>query len=77
MKYLVLMVTLAVVYFMFVRASPVAEVTKTMEAPELAPLTKAPQENAPLPQTNALKRPLDRTRQVLGEVGKRNGNGEF
>ncbi len=77
MKYLVLLVSVAVIYLMFIRASPMAEVSKSMAAPELAPLTNAPSEAAPLPPTNALKRPIDRTHQVLGEVSKRNGSGEF
>lgn len=71
MKYAALLVTLAIVYWMFVRVSPLAEVTESMAAPELAPLTSQPEAPA-LPPTNALKRPLDRTHQVLEQVGQRN-----
>ena len=49
---------------------------QTVTGQEAAALATAPKDTAPAP-TNALKRPLDRTHEVLGQVAKRNGAGEF
>ena len=76
MKYVSLLLGLALIYYIIARNSPVAEVTKEMAAPEVAPLTSGPREtNAPA--HTALKQPIDRTRAVLDQVKQRNGNGEF
>ncbi len=76
MKTIALLVALACIYLYFAHHTPVAAVAQTMTGQDLAPLTAGPNESAPAP-TNALKRPLDRTHEVLGQVAKRNGAGEF
>ena len=75
MKYLSLLAAVAIIYVILARQSPVAEVTKTIAQPELAPLTSGSREVAP--QSTALKRPFDRTHEALSAVQKRNGTGEF
>ncbi len=76
MKYILLLLGVAVIYLVLVRSSPVKEVAQTMASPEVAPLTTGPKEIA-APSGTALKQPIDRTRAVLEQVKARNGNGEF
>ena len=76
MKIIALLTVTAGIYLHFSRQTPVAAVAQTVTGQELASLTTAPKDTAPAP-TNALKRPLDRTHEVLGQVAKRNGAGEF
>ena len=73
---IVLLVAIAGIYFYIGRQTPVAEVAQTATGQQLAPLTGGSKEATAAP-TNALKRPIDRTHEVLGQVGKRNGAGEF
>ena len=76
MKYVSLLLGVALIYYIFVRSSPVAEVTREVTAAEAAPLTTGPREtNAPA--HTALKQPFDRTHAVLDQVKQRNGSGEF
>ncbi|MEP6669222.1 MAG: hypothetical protein ABJF10_08720 [Chthoniobacter sp.] len=83
MKYVFLLATVAAVYFFLIHKAPVAPVVGEITQKEVAPLTTGPRDPsaaiaaAPAPQTNALKRPIDRTKQVLGQVKQRSGNGEF
>lgn len=83
MKYVSLLLGVALIYFIFVKSSPVAEVTKEVTSAEAAPLTTGPREtnaaspSAPSAAHTALKQPLDRTRAVLDQVKQRNGNAEF
>jgi hypothetical protein len=83
MKYVFLLATVAVVYFFIVRKAPVAPVVKEITQQDAAPLTTGPAGGpAPAPaaspqHTNSLKRPIDRTKEVLNQVKQRNGNGEF
>lgn len=79
-----LLLGVALIYFIFVKSSPVAEVTKEVTSAEAAPLTTGPREtNAAAPSAagqaahDALKKPIDRTRAVLDQVKKGNGNAEF
>ena len=76
MKYVSLLLGVALIYYIFVRSSPVAEVTREVTAAEAAPLTTGPRETNALAHT-ALKQPIDRARTVLDQVKQRNGNGEF
>ena len=76
MKIVVLLAAIAGIYLYFSHQTPVAEVAQTVTGQELAPLTAGPKDATPAP-TNALKRPIDRTHEVLGQVAKRNGAGEF
>ena len=76
MKIIVLLLAIACVYFFFARQTPIADVAQAATGQEAAALATAPKDAAPAP-TNALKRPLDRTHEVLGQVTKRNGAGEF
>ena len=76
MKPIALLTLVACAYLYFSHKTPVAEVTHVATGQELAPLTSGPTDIA-APQSNALKRPIDRTREVLGQVAKRNGAGQF
>jgi len=86
MKYLFLLATVGAGYFFLLHKAPVAPAVQAVTQQEAAPLTTGPRGNtdpapaaaaAPAPQSNYLKRPIDRTREVLGQVAARNGNGEF
>ena len=77
MKYIALLLGVAAVYYFLARSTPVAPVAQAVTAAEVAPLTTGPRETAAPAGTNALKRPIDRTHEVLNQVKKRNGNGEF
>jgi hypothetical protein len=84
MKYVFLLATVAVVYFFLVRKAPVAPVVAEITQQEAAPPTTGPRNPpatvtpaAPAVHTNSLKRPIDRTREVLNQVKQRNGGGEF
>ena len=76
MKIVALLVSIAGIYFYCARQTPVAEVAQVATGQNLAPLVTGPQQTAPVP-TNVLKRPIDRTHEVLGQVANRNGTGEF
>ena len=76
MKIIALLVVLACINLYFGHQTPVAAVAQTATGQELAPLTSGPKDTTPAP-TNVLKRPIDRTHEVLGQVAKRNGAGEF
>ena len=76
MKIIVLLVAVAAIYLYIARHTPVVEVAETATGRDLAPLTSGPKDATPVP-TNILKRPIDRTHEVLGQVAKRNGAGEF
>ena len=76
MKIVALLAAIAGIYLYFSHQTPVAEVAQVATGRELAPFTTGPKDTAPAP-TNALKRPLDRTHEVLGQVAKRNGAREF
>jgi hypothetical protein len=65
MKYVFLLAAVALVYFILIRQSPDAKVTDAIAHPEAADTTIN------------LKRPIDRTNEVLDQVKSRNGNGEF
>ena len=75
MKYLWLLGAVAVVYFVLARQTPVAAVQQSISQSEVAPLTTGSREAAPA--KTAFKRPFDRTHDVLNQVQKRNGTGEF
>jgi hypothetical protein len=83
MKYVFLLATVAAVYFFWARQAPVAPVVAEITQQEAAPLTTGPRAaaspapGAPAEHTNALKRPIDRTHEVLNQVKQRNGDGEF
>jgi hypothetical protein len=76
MKYVLLLLSVAVIYYFLTRSSPIAPVAQTVAAQEVAPLTTGSREAA-VPASTALKRPFDRTHAVLDQVKQRNGNGEF
>jgi hypothetical protein len=76
MKYVSLLLGVAVIYYFLARSTPVASVKEAVTAAEVAPLTTGPRETA-APPSNALKRPIDRTHEVMEQVKQRNGNGEF
>jgi hypothetical protein len=84
MKYVFLLATVAVVYFFIVHKPSVAPVVSAVTEQEAAPLTSGPRggEATPAPDAPArasdyLKKPIDRTKAVLEQVKKRNGDGEF
>ena len=65
MKYVFLLGAVALVYVVLIRQSPLAQVKQT-----------ATQVDSADSGVN-LKRPINRTHEVLDQVKKRNGNGEF
>ncbi|MGB8168610.1 MAG: hypothetical protein WCF18_14025 [Chthoniobacteraceae bacterium] len=76
MKYLGLIVVVAIIYFVLARESPVDQVKEAIVQTEAAPLTQGGP--APVPTSaSPLKQPLDRTHDVLEKVKARNGDGEF
>ena len=83
MKYVFLLATVAAVYFFLAHKAPIAPVVGEITQKDAAPLTTGPRDPsaavaaAPGAHTNALKRPIDRTKEVLGQVKQRNGTGEF
>ena len=76
MKYLGLLVVLVIIYLVLARQSPVDEVKEAIAQTEAAPLAQGGRDPAPS-AGSTLKRPLDRTHEVLGKVKDRNGDGEF
>jgi hypothetical protein len=65
MKYVFLLAGVALVYFVLIRNAPVSQVKEAIVHPEAAD------------SRINLKRPIDRTNQVLEQVKTRNGDGEF
>lgn len=76
MKYVGLLVVLAIIYFILAREAPVEQVKEAIVQSEVVPLTQG---GPPAPSTagSTLKRPIDRTHEVLDKVKERNGDGEF
>jgi hypothetical protein len=70
-------------YFFLLHNAPANQAVQAVTQQEAAPLTTGPRGNtdpapgATAPHTDFLKRPIDRTKEVLGQVAARNGNGEF
>ena len=70
MKYVFLLATVAAVYFFLSHKAPVAPVVAEVTQKEAAPLTTGPRDPSaalaatPGEHTNALKRPIERTRAV-------------
>jgi hypothetical protein len=65
MKYVFLLAGVALVYFVLIRHAPISTVKDAVVHPESA-------------DTGInIKRPIDRTNQVLEQVKTRNGDGEF
>ena len=77
MKYVLLLLGVAFIYFVLIRKAPVQQAAQTVTAQEAAPLTTGPRDQTPATSSTAIKRPLDRTHAVLDQVKQRNGNGEF
>ena len=77
MKYVLMLLAIAAAYYILGRNTPVAPVAKAITAQEVVPLTTGPRAPSPPPESNSLKRPLDRTHTALDQVKRRNGNGEF
>ena len=84
MKYLFIMATVGAAYFFLAHQTPVAPVVASVTQQEAAPLSTGPRGNtdpapeaSPAPKTDFLKRPIDRTKEVLSQVKVRNGDGEF
>jgi hypothetical protein len=76
MKYIGFILGIAGIYVYFFHHAPTAEVKTVVTAQEVATVSSALPTATPAP-TNSLKRPLDRTREVLGQVRNRNAPGEF
>lgn len=77
MKYVLLLVAAAVAYGILARTAPVKPAIQAVTQQEAAPLTTGARDPGTAPAGSALKRPLDRTHEVLDQVKQRNGNGEF
>ena len=65
MKYVFLLGGVALVYFILIRHAPISKVKDAIVHPEAAG------------SGINLKRPIDRTNEVVDQVKSRNGNGEF
>ena len=65
MKYVFLLAGVALVYFVLVHHAPVSQVKDAVVHPEASD------------SAFNLKRPIDRTHEVLEQVKSRNGNDEF
>jgi len=65
MKYVFLLAGVALVYLVLIRHAPISQVKDAMVHPEAAD------------SGINLKRPIDRTNEVLDQVKTRNGDGEF
>ena len=65
MKYVFLLAGVALVYFVLIRHAPISQVKDAIVHPEAADT-----------RIN-LKRPIDRTQEVLGQAKTRNGDGDF
>jgi hypothetical protein len=76
MKIIALLIAIAGIYLYCARQTPVTEVAHAATGQDIAPLATGPKDAPPAP-TNVLKRPIDRTHEVLGQVAHRNGAGEF
>ena len=76
MKYLLIVGALVVICVMFLRKPSIPPRTETNAQSAAAAVAPVPQP-ASAPASTALKRPIDRTHQVLDQVEKRNGAGEF
>jgi hypothetical protein len=76
MKYLAVLAVLAVIYFVLLRASPVVQVKEAVAQTEMLPLAQGSKE-LKSKESTALRRPLDRTTEVLGQQKSLNGEGEF
>jgi hypothetical protein len=86
MKYVFLLAIVVGVYFFIVKNKhSVDPVVSEVTQQEAAPLTSGPRggeasspaPSAPPRASDYLKKPLDRTKEVLKQVKARNGDGEF
>jgi hypothetical protein len=81
MRIVSLLIVVLGVYLYFARHSPVASVVDETTIAEATPAGTNPKTAAAPAATpsigQTLRSPIDRTHQVLGQVQKRNGNGEF
>jgi|GEM_PF-2069433 len=77
MRYILLILALAIVYIVLARSSSIAPaktaITESMEAANPQSATGT----APAPHTNAFKAPLDRTHEVLDTVRKQKSADQF
>jgi hypothetical protein len=78
MKYLFLLATLGVGYYLLSRETPVAAVAETLAATKAAPnLPNGAPSSSSTASSNALKRPLDQTHAAVNKAAQRNSDGEF
>jgi hypothetical protein len=80
MKYLALLVGVAIIYLVFVKQGPIASVTEAVAQTEITPAATTPSTAPATPAPvsgSGLRRPLDRTHAALDAVRARNGAGEF
>lgn len=68
MRFLAFLALILGVYFVFVRP-------KSTPVPDAVPVAAASASASPAEKTPILRRPIDRTREVLKTVGKRNADG--
>ncbi len=78
MKYLALLVGVAIIYLIFIKQSPVASVTEAITQTEITPTVSGAPTATPAPVSGSgLRRPFDRTHAALDAVRARNGASEF
>ena len=74
MKYFIALLIAGGLYFVCFRTAPVAPVAKAITEPRVT--TNATAAGSPQ-QSNVLKRPLDRTHEVLSQARKNNAENAF
>ena len=77
MRYILLLITVAIIYILFTRMVSVTHDEKTETAQALSVANPPAPGASPSAQTDSLKAPLDRTRQVLDQVRKQKSEEQF
>ena len=77
MRYILLLITVAIIYIVFTRMSSDTHDEKTEVTQALDAVNPPAPGATPSPHTDALKAPLDRTRAVLDQVRKKNSSDQF
>ncbi|MGB8352692.1 MAG: hypothetical protein WCD79_02290 [Chthoniobacteraceae bacterium] len=76
MKYILLLVTVAIIYIVLAHSGSIAPASKAVTESMEAANPPAPGASAS-PHTDALKAPLDRTHEVLDQVRKQKSGEQF
>ena len=81
MRYVLLIVGLAIIYFVLARSGSLAPaktaITESMDAANVQASPAAAADASASPHTNAFKAPIDRTNAVLDQVRKQKSENDF